>query len=632
MEGFLKDKKRSSEDIFEDVKSQAQDYLRLTEDGRALSEKCRDYVDGKQWTSEEIQEIRKRKQAPIVNNRIKAKMQGLLGLVASRRTDPKAFPRTQNEENSAEAITDALRFVSDQSDLNSVKQEVADNFFCEGVGGVMIDVKAAPNGDTVIFVDHIHWDRIYYDPFSRRRDFSDARYIGMMQWLDEDKLLEMFPNADPDEMLAGNSLYETFEDRPRWVDNREKRRRFRVAMHFYIEGGVWWMCVFTEGGFLMDPKESPYLDEYGTPSCPIELVGAYIDRENNRYGEVAGFLDLQDEINHRRSKALYLLSQRQTAGRNGAVKDIAAMKRELAKPNGHVEYQGEKGDFEVLATGDMAKGQIELLQEAKAEIDAQSFNAQLSGDRQAGDLSGKAIQKLQQAGIMELDNLFSALNAWEKRVYRQIWSRIKQFWKEEKWVRVTDDQDSLRWVGLNAKVTFQQRLEDIINDKSESVDKRRQASEVYQPLMQAAQGQDPMQAQLAQQELEKIVEVRNNVPELDVDIILDQSFDAVNVQQEQFELLAMMAQNPQSGIDPIELIRVSQIRGKDELIERLEKAREGMSQASQTSQQIQLQGAQAKIAETMSRAQLNQAQGEQKQLENMALSMSPIDRQPQVLV
>lgn len=618
-----KSKETSKDDAFMDIKSQADEYLEMTTYGRALSERCRDYVDGNQWTDSEKAILAKRNQAAIVNNRIKTKQQGLLGLVAARRTDPKAFPRTQHETKSAEAVTDALRYVADKNDLNTIKQEVADNFFCEGVGVCIVDVKANVKGENDILIEDIHWDRFYYDPYSRKRDFSDARYMGTMTWMDEDQLLSLFPDADIDEMLAGTSTYETFEDRPRWVDKREKRRRFRVAMHFYLKKETWWMCIFTEGGFLAEPLESPYLDDEGEPTCPIEAVGAYIDRQNQRYGELASSLDLQDEINHRRSKALHLLSQRQTKARRGAVKDVAALKRELAKPDGHVEIEGDVKDFDVLQTSDMAQGQFELLQEAKAEIDAQSYNAQMSGDRQNGDLSGKAIQRLQEAGVNELNNLFSALNAWEIRVYRQIWARIKQFWTEEKWIRVTDDQDSLRWVGLNTQVTAQQFLEDTINDTDQPAIKRKQAAAVYQMLMQGAHGNNPQEAMAAQAQLDHPVGIQNRVPELDVDIILDQSFDVINVQQEQFDLLAQMSQNPQSGIDPIELIRVSQIRGKDEMIDRIEKSRAAAQQSSGNAQQLQAQGLQAKNAQAMSQVALNQANVEQTQVETHLMMKYP---------
>lgn len=604
-------------------KEQVDTFLESTATARQLSERDRDYKDHKQWTQEEIAKLTGRNQAPIVVNRVKPKVDGLLGLLSIRRTDPKAYPRTQKHENSSEAITDALRFVTDNNDFQDCKMEVADCFFVEGYGGAIVDVRKKGKNDIEVRIEEIPWDRIYFDPFSRKKDFSDCRFKGYMQWLGEDEVKEKFADLDAaalEQAMNSASLGfdATFEDRPRWVD--KKGKRILVAMHYYKKNGVWWFCAFTEGLFLIEPAESPYLDEFGQPDCNIELVGAYIDRDNNRYGEVRGFIDQQDEINHRRSKALHLLSQRQTAARRGAVKDIPAMKRELAKANGHVEYEGEKGEFEILKTGDMAQGQFELYQDAKAELDAVSFNAQLSGDRQQGTLSGVAINKLQQAGTMELNGLFSTLNNWEKRIYRQIWARVKNFWTEEKWIRVTDDVDTLRWVGLNSQVTVQQWLEDTINDKSQHEVARKQASAAYMALMQT---QDPM--------LEKVIDVKNPVPEIMVDIILDQSFDVVNIQQEQFEMLAKFA-TPGSGIDIIDLIQLSQLRGKEEVIARIKKTREEQAQAQGGAVQMAAQHAQAKTAETASKAAVNEQTAIQKNIENQILVTRPPDMHPQVQV
>ena len=66
-------------------------------------------------------------------------------------------------------------------------------------------------------------------------------------------------------------------------------------------------------------KPSPLVDEYGDPMCPIELVHGYITRDGERYGLVHSMLGLQDEINHRRSKALHMLSTRQLWYEQGAV-------------------------------------------------------------------------------------------------------------------------------------------------------------------------------------------------------------------------------------------------------------------------------------------------------------------------
>lgn len=618
-----KESTNKDDDLLTIVTEQVERFLLDTEEARQLSERDRDYKDHKQWTSDEVSKLRARGQAPIVVNRIKPKVDGLLGLLGLRNTDPKAYPRTKKHEKAAGAATDALRFVADNNDFNDTcKMGVAENVFVEGYGGAIVDVQQDGSGEIEIRVEHIPWDRVYFDPHSRKRDFSDSRFMGMIVWMSKDEAVEKFPGIDVEKLTKGNtSAYETFEDRPRWVDTGKDR--VRIALHFWKKDGVWWMCTFSQNTFLVEPQESPFFDEFGQPTNPIELVGAYIDRDNRRYGEVRGFIDQQDEINHRRSKALHLLSTRQTFGRKGEVKDVQALKRELAKPNGHVEFTGDTfgKDFGVLPTGDMAQGQIELYQDAKAELDAISFNAQLAGERQSGDLSGKAIDRLQQAGTIELNGLFTAINGWEKRIYRQIWARIKQFWTEEKWIRVTDDQDNLRWVGLNGQITAQEWMEEIINDKSESMVKRKQVAAAFKHLMDIAQGDDLNAAAQVEQILNQVVGVKNKTAELDVDIILDQSFDTVNIQQEQFEMLAKFAQG--SDIDIIDLIKLSQIRGKDELIEGIEKRRQEAAQAAGGMQQVALQGAQAGVRKTMAEATEKEQSAIQKRIENELLITAP---------
>lgn len=608
------------ENLAHKVKTQVEDFLTDTYEARLLSERDRDYKDHKQWSADEIQELTRRKQAPIVVNRVRPKVEGLIGLYALRHTDPKAFPRTKKHEDSAHAVTDALRYVADNNNFESAKLNVADEYFVEGYAGVI--VKGVENrGIMEVEVSHIPWDRIYFDPHSRMKHFEDARYKGMMVWLDEDQVKEMYPEIDVSTLYEqGDFTDETFEDRPRWSE--KERRRIRLALHFFVKDSVWHYCVFSGDQFLTEPEVSPFLDDDGDPVCPIELVSCNIDRDNCRYGEVRGWISQQDEINHRRSKALHLLSQRQTAARKGAVKDVHAMKRELAKPNGHVQYTGEKGDFEILSTGDMAQGQFDLYMEAKSELDAVGYNAQLAGERQSGDLSGRAIDKLQQAGTVELNRCFSALAQWEKNVYRQIWGRIRQYWDSEKWIRVTDDQDNLKWVGLNYQTTAQEWMEEQINDEAKPLSERRALAATYTFLLKTAEGPDQqlvqmaqmgdanaMQAviiaaqaqQAAQAKLEQIVEVKNNVAEMDVDIILDQSFDVINAQQEQFNALVQFAQGSRD-IDIVELIELSSIRGKDELIEKIEKRRAESAQTAGNIQQLQAQSEQAKIEETMARA------------------------------
>src|SRR3972149_613330 len=97
---------KQKEDMLAKMSQQVEDFLHQTGDARAASEKCRDYKDGKQWTDAEKATLLKRRQAPIVINRVKPKVEGLLGLVSIRLSDPVAYPRTQKHDEVAEAATD----------------------------------------------------------------------------------------------------------------------------------------------------------------------------------------------------------------------------------------------------------------------------------------------------------------------------------------------------------------------------------------------------------------------------------------------------------------------------------------------------------------------------------------------
>lgn len=594
------------------MKDCVEDFLTLTMDARMLSEKCRDYYDGKQWTPEQVAQLKRRKQSPIVNNRIKVKQNGLLGLTSVRKGDPKAFPRNQKHDSeAAEAATDGLRYAADKTKLNSTFLECADNFFCEGYTGVHVIIEQKPDGSIEVEVDHIPWDRIFFDPYSRKHDFSDARGKGYGMWMDEEDIIQAFPDADPDALSPPQMEYdETFEDKPVWFSREGHRTRHLVITHYQKWRGVWYLAIYTGSGFLLPPMESPYLDEYGMPDCPVELEHAYITRDNERYGELASFLDLQDEINHRRSKALFLLSQRQTFGNRGAVKDIKKAKNELAKPDGHLQVgQGEFGkDFGILPTGDLAAGQVEMLQEAKAEMDAQSYNAQQAGDRQEGALSGIAIKRLQNAGVVELVNLFENFASFKLRVYRKMWNCIRQFWTEEKWVRVTDDQDDLRYVGFNVPLTMQQFLEETMDD-----------DKLPEAMRLGASAQLIMLEQQNPQALQQIIEVKNRPAELDMDIILEENYDTVNVSEEQLD--AILRYGVQGQFDIIDLLEISNIQGKERMIEKLENRRKEVAeaQAENAGKDPQSQLLAANIQETQADTAKKAADAEQTAIENELL-------------
>ena len=561
---------------------------------REASERDRDYYDGKQLTDTEKQALVKRGQPPVIFNRIQRKVNYLKGLEAQTRKDPKAFPRTPGDDGAAQAATDALRYVCDDQDWDAKRSDAYENIIVEGTAAIMVG--AAQSRDAIDpALTQIPWDRFYFDPYARRVDFSDAAYMGIVTWMDEAEAKRKFPGREDvlTSTIAQARDSQTYDDRPKfnmWADYA--RKRVRVNEEYYLENGQWSYCVYTKAGFLIDPAPSPYLDVDGQPENPIKAISAYVDRDNNRYGEVRAMISPQDEVNKRRSKGLHLISSRQIRMSRAALGEMSAseVKRELARPDGVIF--AENGEVEVLQTGDMAAANFQMLQEAKAEIDLLGPNAALAGKNE-NDASGRALLAQQQGGMIEVALLMDRLRHLSLAVYRSVWARIRQYWQEPRWIRVTDDERNLRFIGINRPKTML------------DVAKERLEGDPQAEAKLALLARDPM----AQQP----VEIENQVAEMDVDIILDEGMDTVAVQAEQFDALIKMAPNFAQLPAPVVemLIMASSLRDKDKILDVVGKLAAPNPEA-EAQKQLQYRGAQAEIAKTESETVKNMADAGEK--------------------
>lgn len=519
-----------------DLVAMFEDAEEASESARRQSERCRDYYDGKQLTAEEKRKLGIRGQPEVIRNRIKRKVNFLTGWEAKNRTDPKAYPNNEDDEDAAGAATDMLRFQERINVLDQKFSDVWENEIIEGFGGVEV-LGPSPIDPRVMEVKRWKWDRLFYDPASSEHDFSDATYMGGIVWMEQAAAIKKWPKAKAiiEHCVLNETRSGTYDDKPKarsWVtrSSNGKRVRVRIVQMYYIVDEVWHWCVFTQGG-IIEQGEVAFHDEQGRSVCPLLLASAYVDRDNNRYGEVLEFLTVQDEINKRGSKALHLLNSNQTIGEQGAVQDINKFKREKAAPDGHMETAaGGIDKVQFVNQDNKIRGNLELLQEAKAEIDQAGPNASLTGT-QSNAPSGRAIRANQEGGLVEGHRLQDRHNSFKLRVYRALWQRCRQFLDAETWVRVTDDEDNVRFVGFNIQTTKGEKL-------LERAQKEGIPDEEIQMWMQNAQQNPEMMADLQT----PIVE---NVPaEMDVDILIETASESVNMAAEAFELVAARGDVP----------------------------------------------------------------------------------------
>jgi hypothetical protein len=509
---------------------------------------ARHYYHADQYTAAELAEMRRRKQPPVTTPRLTKKINGIVGLLERMRQDPKAFPRTPQQEAGAELGTAVLRYALDAADWRATSAEVCLNAAVNGIGVVEFSIAAGDRGDPEIDMAVVDPETWFYDQRSVRPDFSDARFRGVAKWVDLDVAVEMFPDREEEirnlvtRGAGGFAVSEQTADREtRWVNSQEKQ--LFLVEHWYLRRAVWHWCFYCWNVKLAG-GQSPWKDEKGNSIDRYEAFSANVDHDGDRYGFVRHLKSPTDETNARRSKALHIMHTRRIIASDGAVNDVEKARREAVRPDGYILVNpGEhRFDFDDAAKAADWQSQIALLQEAKNELENYGPNPQLMGEMGATkNQSGRAIALLQQAGIAELGPFILAHRNWKLRVYRKMWHLIRQTWTGERWIRVTDDDNVAQFVALN-------RLE-----------------------------MTPAGPQIV-----------NALGALDVDIILDEGPDTLNVMQDAYDLLIQLAQGG-AQVPPDVLIELSGLPAatKKKLLDRLQ-------QAAQPNP-LMLEGAQTKI-------------------------------------
>jgi hypothetical protein len=563
-----------------------------TIDARKESERDRDYVDNKQLTAAELAALAKRGQPPMIDNRIKSKIDYLVGLEKQQRILPRAMPRTPKHEHDAQGATEGLRYVAESQDYSNKRSAVWRNLLVEGAGGYRVSIEDGKGYGgrpaKVIKVDRIAWDRMFWDAHSSETDFSDAGHLGVVIWMNYDDALKMYPDGkDALDTTMSSAPSDTYDDKPKfnhWAD--KKRKRVRIVQIWIKQGEDWHFAEFTKGGILK-AGPSPHVTDQGEPDCELLFQAAYKDRDNNTFGLVREMITLQDGINKRHSKALHLLNTAQVWIEEDALPatGIEGIRKEAARADGTIvlnpgAMSGNKVKIETRA--DLAQAQFQLLQEAKNAIDLKGPNATSMGDKAQGSAaaSGRAIIASQQGGMVSLGDLLDNLRHLDRRVFRAIWARIRQYWTEETWIRVTDDERNIKWIGMNV---------------------------------------DPQQVQMAAQQnpemAQKIGGVVASVAELDCDIIIDEAPDSVVPALEQFEALVQLKQYDANNELPFRALvqAAPNLKDKDKVFQEMDKAAQAQqgNPEAQEAKQIQKAGAIAQVKETESKAALNMAKAQE---------------------
>lgn len=425
---------------------------------RTTADKCADYYDGKQITPEEAALLEERGMGELITNFVKPSVNALLGLEAKTRTDWRVAADRDEDTETAEALSAKLAEAERETRADVACSEGYREQVIAGVGWVYVGRNADPFGYKYL-VENVHRNEMFWDWAARRPDLSDARYLVRQRWYAVEHVCAFFPEHAALIRAAGSGWA------PEWLDLAKSSDPLLHAFNAETDSGDWmdaewrnlesqliqlrevWyrhyvrglvidlpggrtvefdkknpLHVLAVGQGFATPRQAVFaklrvslwigphklLDEdYGQLALPyVPFWGYREDRSRVPYGVVRDMLPMQDEINARRRKLLWLLSSKRVQVDSDALdtdyNDFQDLAEEVARADALIvtnpARMNRQGGLKVETDLSLSTQQYQVMQESQQAIQqvAGVYNAMMGRDDRA--MSGAALSTLVEQG------------------------------------------------------------------------------------------------------------------------------------------------------------------------------------------------------------------------------------------
>lgn len=223
------------------------------------------------------------------------------------------------------------------------------------------------------------------------------------------------------------------------------------------------VAMFT-GDFLLMNQKSPY-NHNRYPFIPIWCFRR--DRDGMPYSPIRNMRDAQEDLNKRKSKALFIMSTNQIIAEEDAFDDWDEAIAEAARPDGVIKHR-RGAQFEINRELALAAEHITLMQ---LDMD---FLADTSGvtEENLGEInnvsSGTAINLRQVQGSVVTALLFDNLRESIQLQGEIELSLVEQFYAEPKKIRIVNDRGRAEFTDVNTMGFDENGMPKIHNPITES--------------------------------------------------------------------------------------------------------------------------------------------------------------------
>lgn len=467
-----------------------------------------DFYDGIQWDPEDAAILRERGQMPLVFNEVAPMVDWVIGTERRTRVDWSVLPRTEDDVAPADVKTKVMKYVSDLNRVQFNRSRGFADSIKVGVGWLDDGVRDDPTED-VLYSKYEDWRNVLWDSAAVEADLSDARYLFRWRWVDEDIAVMMFPDrADKIRSAVEDAQHRSVADwdEDTWYSAEEmsgmdgtsgrlissgysgisvdaKRRRVRLIECQYrmpvqskvvsagpLKGAFFdprdealMQAVQSRGGSIIDKvvmrvHYAVFTDAHLLGMGPsifrhnrfsLTPIWCYRrSRDRMPYGMIRRVRDVQQDLNKRGSKGLWLFSSNQVVADEGATNDWDNLREQANDPNGLIIKRPGK-EVTIRRDTEAAAGQVQMMTMDAQSIQKSAGVSQENLGRQTNAVSGEAIKARQLQGSVVTTEPFDNLRLAVQIQGEKQLSLIEQFYTEEKVVRLTGARGKIEWLRVN---------------------------------------------------------------------------------------------------------------------------------------------------------------------------------------
>ena len=152
-----------------------------------------DYRDGNQWNPDDASILIERGQMPLTFPLVKQMRDWITGTERRTRIDWNVLPREEDDVKTAAVKKSLLKYISDVNAIGFERSRQFDDAVDVGIGWIE-EAYSRDGHEEPITAAHVDWKCMWWDPFSRKANLRDCRYIHRVKFTDLDYAIAMFPD------------------------------------------------------------------------------------------------------------------------------------------------------------------------------------------------------------------------------------------------------------------------------------------------------------------------------------------------------------------------------------------------------------------------------------------------------